>query len=85
MPFDLGICSAEGNCDLCFMKGAATLTAIMRTDRRLADWWAAHEQRQGATFRIDRPAYRDLARLSRDQGDFDWPLDDGTMPCACHD
>ena len=85
MPFDLGIFSAEGNCDCCFLKGQKTLQAIMRTDPSLAAWWEAQEKQQGATFRIDRPTYRDLNRLAQDQGDFAWPMDDGTKPCMCHD
>lgn len=77
-----------GNCDLCFLKGAATLFGIMRDRPELADWWIEAEAEaraskpSGARFRSDRPSYADMLKLTRDQGDL---LDDNTMPCGCHD
>ena len=42
--FDLGITSAEGNCDLCFLKGEAQLMRLMRADPDRADWWIKTEE-----------------------------------------
>ena len=53
-PFDLGITSAEGNCDLCFLKGAKTLMGILRERPDLALWWIGREDSRDATFRNDR-------------------------------
>lgn len=36
-----------GNCDLCFLKGAATLVGIMRMFPGLGDWWVAKEAETG--------------------------------------
>ena len=38
-PFDLGIPSDEGNCDLCFLKGADKLRRIIRAHPEWVDWW----------------------------------------------
>lgn len=38
-PFDLGIHSAQGNCDLCFMKGYRKLLATIRDEPHRAAWW----------------------------------------------
>ena len=42
-PFDLGIPSYAGNCDLCYLKGRAKLIRIIREDPSLADWWIEQE------------------------------------------
>ena len=91
--FDLGISSAEGNCDLCFLKALPTLVAILRDRPDLAPWWIGEEQRlpsvkrQGdyCTFRNDRPSYAEMLVLAESQGDFGWGIADHTMPCGCHD
>lgn len=44
-PFDLGLKSWEGNCDLCFLKGRGIRKAIIRDDPSKADWWADQETR----------------------------------------
>lgn len=43
--FDLGLRKWEGNCDLCFLKGRAKRTRIMRDDPSSAAWWIAKEQK----------------------------------------
>lgn len=42
-PFDLGLTPGEGNCDLCFMKGAKLRASLIRDNPALAMWWAAKE------------------------------------------
>ena len=42
-PFDLGIPSYAGNCDLCYLKGRAKLIRLIREDPTLADWWIEQE------------------------------------------
>ena len=44
-PFDLGIPSYAGNCDLCFLKGRAKLIRVIRDDPSRADWWIEQEAR----------------------------------------
>lgn len=41
--FDLGLQPGQGNCDLCFMKGAKLRAALIRANPGLADWWIAKE------------------------------------------
>ena len=42
-PFDLGIPSYAGNCDLCYLKGRAKLIRLIREDPSRADWWIEQE------------------------------------------
>lgn len=41
--FDLGIHSADGNCDLCFLKSRASRMRRVRQDPNSATWWIAQE------------------------------------------
>jgi hypothetical protein len=43
-PFDLGLEPGEGNCDLCFMKGARLRASLMRARPALSPWWVEKEQ-----------------------------------------
>lgn len=38
-PFKLNLKPWEGNCDLCYLKGRAKRTRIMRDNPELAPWW----------------------------------------------
>lgn len=92
-PFDLGLKSYEGNCDLCFLKGAGKIDRIMRDNPDLADWWITQEQNsraskpEGARFRTDRMNYAQMLDLSRRQGEFDFTIFDDYTSCdlACTD
>jgi 3'-phosphoadenosine 5'-phosphosulfate sulfotransferase (PAPS reductase)/FAD synthetase len=53
-----------GNCDLCFLKGEATLAGIMRQFPGIADWWVAKEIETGATW-SKRFSHADLARRAQ--------------------
>ena len=44
MPFDLGLQSSQGNCDLCFLKGKGKLKRLIRHNPGLADWWIGMEE-----------------------------------------
>ncbi len=43
-PFDLGIHSADGNCDLCFLKQRQSRMREIRRDPASADWWIEQER-----------------------------------------
>lgn len=74
-PFDLELRQDEGNCDLCFLKGARKLINIIREKPELADWWIEQERRIGANganganakFRNDRPGYAELLAIAQDK------------------
>jgi 3'-phosphoadenosine 5'-phosphosulfate sulfotransferase (PAPS reductase)/FAD synthetase len=101
-PFDLrlenvGGSTPEGNCDLCYLKSAATLAGIMRRRPDLARWWIDQEmgaaasgtlrKAEMATFRKDRPSYAQMLAAVQAQGDFaDYFGDDGgSVDCSCTD
>lgn len=63
-PFDLGISSARGNCDLCFLKGKGKLINTIREKPALADWWI--EQEEGAMERWGKKFRKhEMARFSK--------------------
>lgn len=84
--FDLELGPDEGNCDLCFLKGAGKLERLMRKWPDAADWWIRQEER-GGLFRSDRPRYTALrVRSEHPQipGMEDEP-DELSVACHCTD
>lgn len=87
-PFDLKLKRHEGNCDLCYLKGAGKISAILRDRPELADWWIAREKELGKTFRIDRPSYAQMLDGVRRQREFNFGIFDDLETCssnACTD
>ncbi|QOU08004.1 phosphoadenosine phosphosulfate reductase family protein [Pseudomonas fluorescens] len=97
-PFDLMLPTIngrtlEGNCDLCFLKGAKQVYSIIASDRPKAVWWARMESEvvsggkftgDGARFRFDRPSYQQMIDYSDIQ--FDMFADhDEAIACFCGD
>lgn len=98
-PFDLRLPNMNGrtmhgNCNLCFLKGAKQVYALIRENPNRALWWIAQEnrvaeligdeRRADAKFRIDRPTYKQMhaaALNQREMFDYDDTLED----CACTD
>lgn len=81
-PFDLGLKPYEGNCDLCFLKARAKLTAIMREQPGCSDWWSTQEQSRTATF-VTEYRYADLAREVAAQPHMFDELDDDEHDAEC--
>jgi len=87
--FDLQLTPGEGNCDLCFLKSAATISAIIERRPDLAIWWAEAEalarasKPSGARFRQDRPSYAQLADAVARQDRFDFGERDRLHDCFC--
>lgn len=95
-PFDLGLPNIDGktpagNCDLCFLKSAGTISGLLRADPSLADWWIRMEDEArpskplGAFFRKDRPSYRRMRDAVHAQQDMDFGEQDALGDCFCHD
>jgi len=93
-PFDLQLDPQGdlGNCDCCFLKGRHKIVRALVTEPWCADWWIEQESAEhGATFRNDRPPYRDLKRealfyarqMPLDFGDA--ANDDSLIDCMCGD
>lgn len=81
--------TALGNCDLCFLKSAATIGAIMRANPESARWWIEAEAEtraskpSGARFRTDRPGYAEMSKAVREQRTFDFGTRDELIDCFC--
>lgn len=96
-PFDLELEQHEGNCDLCFLKGAGKIRQIMKDRPDLADWWVRMEEEAShrgiavnpsvAMFRKDRPRYKAQLQLALQPGLFDEidAADDLSVACHCTD
>jgi 3'-phosphoadenosine 5'-phosphosulfate sulfotransferase (PAPS reductase)/FAD synthetase len=65
-PFDLGLRSYEGNCDLCFLKGRGKLLTLMRERPECADWWISQEAGRGRF--VTEFSYSELAEQVSRQG-----------------
>ena len=92
-PFRLALEDHEGNCDLCFLKGAGKIRRILKDRPDLADWWVRMEATAdsrgpdktpgAAFFRKDRPRYSVQLELAQRPGLFDDTGDD-LLEVACH-
>lgn len=86
-PFDLRLPNddpAFGNCDMCFLKGRSRIERVMREEPSRAEWWVNQEDATNATFRKDRPTYRQMMTQLTVQGElFCNQEDDQTLPCDC--
>ena len=96
-PFDLELpnhngVTPHGNCDLCYLKGNGLIKSLIEENPDSADWWAEQEEKKdrecqtGHTnyFRIDRPSYRAMQKMAREQGSLDL-IPTETIPCFCGD
>ena len=91
-PFDLGIDSARGNCDLCYLKPRANLLETIREQPARADWWIDAERRKGRTFRIGesfaalKTAALTLAPdVNGETGGVGGEPEQAALPCFCTD
>ena len=83
----------DGNCDLCFLKGAKQIYSLIASDRSKGEWWARMERTavsssgitgNGALFRFDRPSYQQMLDYSDTQ--FDMFADhEEAIACFCGD
>lgn len=87
--FDLDLRSDDGltplgNCDLCFLKGGAQILSLIREKPSRAIWWAAQEEKIGASFRSDRPSYSAMKAFAEEQGELFDPTEEA-IACFCGD
>lgn len=97
-PFDLELpnnngVTMHGNCDLCFLKPAQQVVALIREKPERAVWWAEMESKvqaktgfyaDNSRFRKDRPSYAEMANFANRQGDMFDPNEEA-IPCFCGD
>jgi 3''-phosphoadenosine 5''-phosphosulfate sulfotransferase (PAPS reductase)/FAD synthetase and related enzymes len=87
-PFDLQLQPYEGNCDLCFLKGAGKLKRLIRDNPGMADWWKTMEAstvaKSGAAGRFRKEySYADLEREVATQPFMPGLLDDEEYDAEC--
>lgn len=86
-PFDLALPSVNGktiggNCDGCFLKSEAFLSALSRDMPLRHAWWEGHESRINRTF-SSRYSRRELREFMERQGD--WALTTDGVLCQADD
>ncbi|MFE3836903.1 hypothetical protein [Pseudogemmobacter sonorensis] len=86
-PFDLALPlvngkTVGGNCDGCFLKSEAFLSALSRDMPLRHAWWEAHECRRNHQF-SDRYSRRELREFMERQGD--WALSTEGALCQAND
>lgn len=87
LPYDN---NSFGNCVGCFLKGTAKLIHVFEKEPEYARWWIEHENilkthtTAAATFRKDRPPYKQLLEMAQSQQTFDFCMDD-VQECSCTD
>jgi len=89
LPVDKHGETVEGNCDLCFMKSAAKVSAIAARHPERVRWWAEMEARQAltdraTTFRQDRPTYAAMAEAVERGEPMDFGIFDDMTTCGSH-
>lgn len=88
-PFDLGIDSDLGNCDLCWKKSEDKIYRAIIEDPSRVVWWSGTEEKFGQVFRQDRPKYEHLgwyAERMATQESFDFePYITEDIDCFCGD
>jgi 3'-phosphoadenosine 5'-phosphosulfate sulfotransferase (PAPS reductase)/FAD synthetase len=80
--FDLNIVKGSGNCDGCFLKSEATLSAMIREYPERMQWWDDMEQMTGGKFHKNR-TYKSLSDYVTNQGD--WIFDNESFLCQAND
>lgn len=88
-PFDLELefrdgVTAQGNCDLCYLKGGHQIASMIAQQPERAVWWAKMERVVGATWRSDRPSYEQMLKFAQEQRDMFDPNEEG-IACFCGD
>jgi hypothetical protein len=88
IPFDLRLRPHESNCDLCFLKGAGKVSAIIREHPSFAGWWVRMEtmplanKPEDQRFRHDRPDFAAIAEGVRLQAPLSFGEFDDLESCA---
>jgi len=94
---NIGGTTPHGNCDLCFLKSAATVQGMMRDEPAIAGWWIEQERQAEirrahygqnvdiARFRKDRPSYAAMLDAVQRQANFDFGDRDEIVDCFCGD
>jgi hypothetical protein len=90
-PFDLQLEPGEGNCYLCFLKGARLRLHLMQRRPELVPWYLAQQEQTGWQWinpQGGRPSYGQLAESARAQvllPMLDVEEEQAEVDCTCTD
>lgn len=63
-PFQLGINSKFGNCELCWKKSDNNIVEVIRQGTRFVDWWSRMEEKYGNTAFREKKSIADFVAMS---------------------
>lgn len=99
MPFDLGLKSYQGNCDLCWKKSLKKKLRILKEEPKIAQWYVSMEEKYGQgerfneqdeaqiryNFHRNGQTTNDLLEISKgDIESFVDPYDGQENACSCN-
>jgi hypothetical protein len=85
-PFQLGINSKFGNCELCWKKSDKNLVEVIRKGTRFIDWWARMEEQYGNTAFRERRSIADFVKMAKQPstGEIDFGNNSEDFNCVCN-
>lgn len=85
-PFQLGINSKFGNCELCWKKSDRNLVEVIRKGTRFIDWWARMEEQYGNTAFREKKSIADFVKMAQQPstGEIDFGNGSEDFNCVCN-
>ena len=82
-PFELGIHSKLGNCELCWKKSDRNIVETIQYGTRFVDWWAKHEQTYGHTSFRGNKSIHDYVKMAQQGKPMEFDFDQEDFNCMC--
>jgi hypothetical protein len=82
-PFELGIHSKFGNCELCWKKSDRNIVETIQHGTRFVDWWAKHEQTYGHTSFRGNKSIHDYVKMAQQGTPMEFDFDQEDFNCMC--
>ena len=82
-PFQLGINSKLGNCELCWKKSDKNLVEVIRSGTRFVEWWKKMEDQYGNTSFRSRKSIADFVAMANQPSTMSIDFSDAGEGCVC--
>jgi hypothetical protein len=82
-PFELGIHSKLGNCELCWKKSDRNIVETIQHGTRFVDWWAKYEQKYGHTSFRGNKSINDYVKMAQQGTPMEFDFEQEDFNCMC--
>lgn len=82
-PFQLGINSKLGNCELCWKKSDKNLVEVIRNGTRFVEWWKKMEDQYGNTAFRGKKSIADFVAMANQPSTMSIDFSDNGEGCVC--